>query len=100
MTDRSAIKLAVCEVISSYAVFLDAGEFERVAGLFAEDAVMDISPPPGFMEVPISGRAAIVAALEARYHEVRLTGGRRHVCSNTIFECLSESSCSTRTGSS
>jgi ketosteroid isomerase-like protein len=86
----NAARLEVHETIHAYAVHLDAGRFDRLAELFTEDAVFDIVPGPWFMAVPLHGRDAIVAALAARFEVVRETGGRRHVCSNTITEVISD----------
>jgi SnoaL-like protein len=83
-------RLEVHEAIHAYAVHLDAGRFDRLAELFTEDAMFDVVPAPWFMVVPIHRRDAIVAALAARFEEVRRSGGRRHVCSNTITTVVSD----------
>jgi len=95
--ENTSIRLLVCEAIAAYGVFLDNGEFKRLARLFCEDVLMNIQPAPEYMNVPLRGRDQVVAALQARHREVRQAGGRRHICSNTVFEELSRTSCRTRT---
>ena len=45
-----AARMEIQDVISRYSVHIDAGEFDRLQMLFAEDAVFDITPDPVFMK--------------------------------------------------
>ena len=92
-----AARMEILDVISRYSVHIDAGEFDRLERLFADDAVFDITPDPVFMKVPVKGGRAIREALEARYKVVVKEAQRRHVMTNTIFDELSADKASTRT---
>jgi hypothetical protein len=89
--------MEIQDVISRYSVHIDAGEFDRLQILFAEDAVFDITPDPIFMKVPVKGAKAIREALEARYRVVVKEAQRRHVMTNTIFDELGADHAATRT---
>lgn len=92
------IRLAVQECINRYAMLFDAGRFDELSSLFAEDAVFDVSPSPSFMQVPLRGRPAIIDHLSRRHREVSDRGERhQHVCTNTVFDVLTEDRCVTRT---
>lgn len=89
MTDdhRSAIE----NTINRYSVLYDTGEFDALVDVFAEDAVFDVEPDPGFFPLPVTGRDEIVASLRARRAEVIESAVRRHVVTNTIVdECDGE----------
>jgi hypothetical protein len=92
-----AARMEIQDVISRYSVHIDAGEFDRLQILFAEDAVFDITPDPIFMKVPVKGARAIRDALEARYRVVVKEAQRRHVMTNTIFDELAADRAATRT---
>lgn len=92
-----AARMEIQDVISRYSVHIDAGEFDRLQALFADDAVFDITPDPVFMKVPVTGGRAIREALEARYRVVVKEAQRRHVMTNTIFDELGADHAATRT---
>ncbi len=96
-SEQVAARMEISDVISRYSVHIDAGEFDRLQPLFADDAVFDITPDPVFMKVPVNGARAIRDALEARYRVVVKEAQRRHVMTNTIFDELSADRASTRT---
>jgi hypothetical protein len=67
-----------CErLVRLFAVLNDAREYERLAGLFTEDGVFARPTAP---DVPIAGRAAILAFFRSR--PPRLT---RHIVANTLI---------------
>ena len=82
MTDeeRRAIEADCARLIALYANLNDAGRWEELAALYAEDGLMTRPTAP---DAPIRGRAAILAAFQAR--PPRKT---RHLCSNVVFEVL------------
>lgn len=81
-TDRRAIEADCARLIALYANANDAGRWEDVAQLYAEDGVMLRPTAP---DAPIVGRQAILAAFHAR--PARKT---RHVCSNVAITVLSD----------
>lgn len=89
MDDRSARealdRAKVMDLIAGYAYFYDEGELDEFIDLFWDDAVLDISPDPGFFPLPLTGRAAIDVAYRGRYSEVSVEARRRHIQSNTLF---------------
>ena len=85
------------ELVNQYSAFMDSGEFDRMRPIFAEDAVWDISPDPGMFPIPVKGRDAIIATLEARYREVSAVAQRRHVTTVTIFDAQSDTEAASRT---
>ena len=92
------IRLAVQDCINQYTVLFDNGNFDDLVGLFAVEAIFDVSPSPSFMQVPLNGRAEIMENISRRYREVAATGARhQHVCTNTVFDEISQSRCATRT---
>lgn len=90
MTDASdtASRQEITEVIAKYAVYIDAGEFDQLESLFAEDAVFDITPDPGIVPVPVRGGRQIREALEERYRLVSPQAQRRHLMTNTVIDEL------------
>jgi 3-phenylpropionate/cinnamic acid dioxygenase small subunit len=84
----AASRQAITEVISRYGVYIDAGEFDALETLFAEDAVFDISPDPGVVPVPVHGRRNIRDTLEDRYKAVSPTAQRRHLMTNVVVDEL------------
>jgi hypothetical protein len=82
-------RLLIAEVIFRYSLHYDEGELDSFEALFAQEAELDIDPPPAFMAVPLRGRGAIGAAMRARYAVVSQTATRRHVISNVVFDELS-----------
>lgn len=95
--EEVAARMEIQDVIARYSVHIDAGEFDRLQLLFADDAVFDVTPDPVFMKVPVKGGRAIREALEARYRVVVKEAQRRHVMTNTIFDELTADRASTRT---
>jgi alkylhydroperoxidase/carboxymuconolactone decarboxylase family protein YurZ len=81
-------RLLIQELISSYGALYDDGHLDEFETLFAEDAVMHISPDPGFFPLPVVGRAAISEAMRGRHAVVSAEATRRHVTTNTIFHSL------------
>ena len=84
------------EAIDSYGALYDAGRLDEFAELFAEDAVLDFDPDPGFFPLPARGRDTIVGHMTDRYEEVKKTARRRHVTSNVVFSHLDDYSAHTQ----
>lgn len=80
MTDdeRRAAEADCARLIAAYANLVDAGDWAGVAALYADDGVMIRPTTP---DVAITGRAAILAALEGRPPRVS-----RHVCANVVVD--------------
>jgi len=100
MTDElleSAWRVQLLDVIGRYAHCMDDGSFDELESLFADDATFDITPDPGIVKVPITGRRAIRDALEARYRDVTRVAQRRHIMSTTIFNDVSATTAAART---
>lgn len=74
--DRRAIEWDCARLINLYAQLNDAARWEEVAALYAPDGLMTRPTAP---DAPIIGRAAILAAFQAR--PPRTT---RHICSNIV----------------
>lgn len=74
--DRRAIEWDCARLINLYAQLNDAARWEEVAALYAPDGLMTRPTAP---DAPIIGRAAILAAFQAR--PPRTT---RHICSNVV----------------
>lgn len=79
--ERRAIEADCTRLIALYANRNDAADWEGVVALYAEDGLMARPTAP---DAPIVGRAAILAAFQAR--PPRKT---RHVCSNVVIDVLS-----------
>lgn len=78
----------ILETISRYGLHYDEGDLDAFTELFTEDAFVDISPDPGFFELPLRGRDAIRSAYAGRLAEVLATAQRRHVQTNTVIHEL------------
>jgi ketosteroid isomerase-like protein len=80
MTDdeRRAIEHDCARLVAHYANLNDAGEWEQLAALYAEDGAMARPTAP---DAPVMGRAAILAAFRARPARTS-----RHICSNVVIE--------------
>lgn len=76
--DRMAVEWQCARLIALYANLNDEARWDEVAALYAEDGVMFRPTAPN---LPIAGRAAILAAFRSR--PPRTT---RHVCSNVVIE--------------
>lgn len=76
--DRRAIEWDCTRLIHLYALLNDAAQWAEVSALFAEDGVMARPAAPDDL---ITGRAAILAAFEAR--PPRTT---RHICANVVID--------------
>jgi ketosteroid isomerase-like protein len=76
-------KAAIAELITRYAALNDAGDWDGVAALYAEDGRMSRPTAP---EDFIAGRAAILAAFRSR--PLRAT---RHIVANVLVTLDSES---------
>ena len=82
--ERRAAEADCARLIALYANLNDAARWHEVAALYAEDGVMVRPTAP---DAPVSGRAAILAAFQARPPRVT-----RHVCSNVVIEVESADS--------
>ena len=76
--ERIAIEHACAKLVAHYANLNDEARWEEIAALYAEDGVMTRPTSP---DEPIVGRAAILAAFNAR--PARRT---RHLCSNVVID--------------
>jgi ketosteroid isomerase-like protein len=75
-TNAWAAKAAIAELINRYAALNDAGDWEGVAALYADDGRMSRPTAPDDF---ISGRAAILAAFRSR--PLRAA---RHIIANVL----------------
>lgn len=75
---RRAVEWECTRLVNLYANLNDAARWQEVAALYAEDGLMT---RPNAPDVPVVGRAAILAAFTAR--APRAT---RHICSNIVIE--------------
>ena len=82
--ERRAAEADCARLIALYANLNDAARWDEVAALYAEDGVMVRPTAP---DAPVNGRAAILAAFQARPPRVT-----RHVCSNVVIEVESADS--------
>lgn len=78
VAERHSIEWECTRLISRYANLNDESRWNEVAELYVEDGLMTRPSAP---EVPIVGRAAILAAFTAR--PPRAT---RHICSNIVID--------------
>lgn len=76
MDDRLIAEALCARLIYRFAAANDAGDWEETASLFVEDGLF---ARPSAPDHPVSGRAAILAAFQAR--PARVT---RHIVSNVI----------------
>jgi hypothetical protein len=76
--ERRAIEWECTRLVNLYALLNDAGRWDEVAALYAEDGLMMRPTAP---DAPIQGRAAILAAFKARPPRVT-----RHVCANIVID--------------
>lgn len=75
---RRAIEADCARLIALYANLNDEARWEDIAALYTDDGLMTRPTAP---DAPIVGRAAILAAFQAR--PPRKT---RHVCSNVVID--------------
>lgn len=77
--ERIGIEHECEKLVRQYALYVDAGDYDLLGGLFAKDAVFGRPTDP---ENPIAGRDAIVAGFRKR------PGGRitRHIVSCCVIE--------------
>ena len=94
--EAAASRQEISEVLSRYAVFVDAGEFDRLEALFASDATFDITPDPKIIPVPAVGRRKIREVLEGRYDVVSKVDQRRHLITNLVIDELGDTEAVTR----
>jgi len=78
--ERRAIEWDCARLINLYATLNDAARWAAVAALYAEDGSMTRPTAP---DSPVVGRAAILAAFEAR--PARTT---QHVCANIVVDVI------------
>ncbi|PCD03239.1 hypothetical protein COC42_02140 [Sphingomonas spermidinifaciens] len=76
--ERRSIEWDCTRLVSLYATLNDEGRWAEVAALYAEDGVMTRPTAP---DVPIEGRAAVLASFEGRPPRVT-----RHICSNIVID--------------
>ena len=74
--ERRAIEWDCAKLINLYASLNDEGRWSEVAALYAAEGSMTRPTAP---DAPIVGRAAILAAFEARPRRTT-----RHICSNIV----------------
>lgn len=88
MTDavRRAIEQDCARLVNLYANLNDAGDWVGVASLYAEQGTMTRPTAP---DAPIVGRAAILAAFQARPARAS-----RHIVGNIVIDVESDSSAS------
>ncbi|HZV17752.1 MAG TPA: nuclear transport factor 2 family protein [Sphingobium sp.] len=75
---RRAIEWDCTRLINLYALRNDAGDWDAVAALYAEDGLL---ARPSAPDTPIVGREAILTAFKARPARAG-----RHVCSNIVVD--------------
>lgn len=75
---RRAIEADCTRLINLYALRNDAGDWDAVTALYAEDGLLTRPSAP---DKPIVGREAILAAFKARPARAG-----RHVCSNIVVD--------------
>lgn len=78
-----AVEADCARLIARYANLNDAARWDELAALYADDGLMTRPSAP---DAPVIGRAAILAAFQAR--PARQT---RHVCSNVVIDVESPS---------
>jgi 3-phenylpropionate/cinnamic acid dioxygenase small subunit len=78
----------ILQVVAKYCMYMDNAEFDAFEALWAEDAVFDVSPNPGIVPVPASGRRRIREICEERHEHNIKTVLHRHAVSNTVFDEL------------
>lgn len=76
--ERRAIEWECTRLVNLYALLNDAGRWDEVAALYAEDGLMTRPTAP---DAPIVGRDAILTAFKARPPRVT-----RHVCANIVID--------------
>jgi len=79
---RRAIEAACTRLINLYANLNDAGQWDAVAALYAEDGLMTRPSAP---DAPVVGRAAILASFRARPARTS-----QHICANIVVDVESE----------
>lgn len=83
---RRAIESDCTRLINLYANLNDAGQWDAVAALYAEDGLMTRPTAP---DTPVVGREAILAAFRARP-----TRTSQHICANIVVEVESDTAAS------
>lgn len=76
--ERLAIERECEQLMVAYARGIDFRDYDNVASLFTQDGVLDVG-------TPLTGRAAIQAALSRRPYELR----SRHVLTNLFVDVVS-----------
>jgi len=83
---RRAIEADCTRLINLYALRNDAGDWDAVAALYADDGLMTRPSAP---DKPIIGREAILSAFKSRPARAS-----RHACSNIVVDVESETQAS------
>jgi 3-phenylpropionate/cinnamic acid dioxygenase small subunit len=86
---RAIVRGEIHDLLARFAHCLDAGEFDRLEGMFAEDATFAVEPDPGIVPACIDGSSAIRAAFEARRASYADQAQRRHVVSTIVVDEIS-----------
>ena len=84
------------ELVQKYSMYMDAGEFDRMAEIFAEDAVFDLKPDPGMFPLPVRGRTAICETLAKRFGALSEVVQRRHITSVFVVDEQTQDTASAR----
>ncbi len=77
------------ELVCRYANCLDAGDFDGMAALFADDSAFHIDPAPEIGS-PLVGGRAIADTVRKRWNLVHGSERRRHLMSNIVVQELAE----------
>lgn len=80
---RRAIEADCTRLINDYANLNDAGRWDEVAALYAEDGLMTRPSAP---DAPVVGRGAILESFRARPARTS-----QHICANIVIDVESES---------
>lgn len=96
LADPVRARVEIAEVVARYGNYLDAGDFDGLESLFADDASFDIDPAPD-VPLPLRGSRAIREFIESRFKVVIRQGQRRHIMSNVVVEELGERTARVRT---
>ena len=86
---RACVRAEIHDLLARFAQCLDAGEFDQLEGMFADDATFAVEPDPGIVPARIDGSGAIRAAFEARRASYADQAQRRHVVSTIVVDEIS-----------
>ena len=86
---RAIVRGEIHDLLARFAHCLDAGEFDPLEEMFAEDATFAVEPDPGIVPACIDGSRAIRAAFEARRASYADQAQRRHVVTTIVVDEIS-----------